>query len=103
MADKSAQHALDQISRRGRRVFRPGLTIIHAPLPYSVKPRIVISSKIDKRSVVRHRIKRQIRHILQGADIKNLGLVVVVNKQIHDQSFAQIKTSILSAVDLISK
>lgn len=98
---KSIQSDLDRISRRGRRVFKPGFTLYYGSLPYSPKPRIVISSKIDKRSVVRHRIKRRIRHILQEVKPQNLGIVVIVNKQILDQDFPHLKSSLFSVVKSI--
>jgi ribonuclease P protein component len=84
------QADLDRVMRRGRRVFAPGVVVYFAPLSQPTKPRIVVSQKVDKRSVVRHKIKRQLRHILQGLHLGNLGVVVVTKKEILDRSFAEL-------------
>ena len=58
------QTELDRVMRRGRRVFQPSFVLYYLPLSRKLSPRIVVSQKVDKRSVVRHKVKRRIRHIL---------------------------------------
>lgn len=92
------QADLDRVMRRGRRVFAPGLVVYTLPLGYPTKPRIVVSQKVDKRSVVRHKIKRQLRHILQSLSLGNLGVVVVTKKEILERPFPELVASITQAV-----
>lgn len=96
--DAKVQADLDRVMRRGRRVFAPGLVIYTLPLGYPTKPRIVVSAKVDKRSVVRHKIKRRIRHILQSLDRGNLGIVVVTKKEILERTFPELIAAIKPAV-----
>lgn len=85
------QSELDLVARRGRRVFAPGLVVYTLPLRKPAKPRIVVSQKVDKRSVVRHKVKRQLRHILSRLTLGNIGVVVVTKKEILDINFAQLR------------
>lgn len=92
------QADLDRVMRQGRRVFAPGLVIYTSPLTRPAKPRIIVGQKVDKRSVVRHKVKRRLRHILQSLVIGNLGVVVVAKKEVLQQSFPELLASIAKAI-----
>jgi ribonuclease P protein component len=97
-----ADSELDKVMRRGRRVFQPGFVLYYAPIRVVAKPRIVVSQKVDKRSVVRHKVKRRIRHILSHSSFGNMGVVIITNQEILKQSFAQLSSSIRRATQSLS-
>lgn len=92
------QTELDRVMRRGRRVFQPCFVLYYLPLPTSPKPRIVVSSKVDKRSVVRHKIKRRVRHILARQNTQGFGVVLLMNKSALAEPFAKLSGSISFAI-----
>lgn len=88
------QTELDRVMRRGRRVFQPCFVLYYMPLSPSPKPRIVVSAKVDKRSVVRHKIKRRVRHILARQNLRGFGMVFLMNKSSITEPFAKLSASI---------
>lgn len=88
------QTELDRVMRRGRRVFQPCFVLYYLPLPTSPKPRIVVSSKVDKRSAVRHKVKRRVRHILAKHNLQGFGMVFLMNKSSITEPFAKLSGSI---------
>ena len=62
---------------------------------------IIISSKISKKAVVRNKIKRRIRYIINN-DLtkikKSFDVVVVVNKNIIDLDFSDLKNSVVDSL-----
>ena len=93
------QTELDRVMRRGRRVFQPSFVLYYLPLSRKLSPRIVVSQKVDKRSVVRHKVKRRIRHILKHLDTRNYGVVIITNKTILTQSFPDLSHSLRSVIN----
>ena len=89
---------MDEVARKGRSIRRPSFTIYYAPTPKPPRPRIVISQKVDKRSTVRNRLRRQIREILRGIAIVNLALVVIVKKEAVILEFAALRDQLKSAL-----
>lgn len=61
---------------------------------------ILVSTKVSKKAVVRNKIKRQIKEIVQK-ELPNLksgkDLVIIVFSQILDKKFEEIKDSVVSA------
>lgn len=89
---------MSAVTRRGRRVFRPGLAIYSLPLALSLKPRIVVSQKVDKRSVVRHKLKRRIRHILSSVNLGKLGVVVITKREALDLPYLDLRKHLTTAL-----
>lgn len=87
-----AADILDRVTRRGTKFSRRGFTLYYLKVLNPPRPRIVISQKIDKRAVVRNRLRRQIRSILSGADLNRRAIVVIVRKELLALSFQELKT-----------
>lgn len=98
---KSANSVLDKIVRRGRSVRGPGFVVYYGPIANKLNPRIVVSGRIDKRAVVRNRLRRQLRDILKLKDFNNLGLVVIVRKEILSFNFQALKQNFLKALNKV--
>lgn len=80
----------DRITRRGARVSRRGFTLYALKLLNPPRPRIVISQKVDKRAVVRNRLRRRIRAIIQRHAPTHRALVIITRKELLDLSFAEL-------------
>ena len=94
---KSANNALDKIARRGQSVRGPGFVIYYNRIFKPSTPRIVISGKVDKRAVIRNKLRRQIKNIIDDANFSNIGLVVIVNKEILGFGFQALKQNFQKA------
>lgn len=88
---KSANNALDKIARRGQSVRGPGFVVYYGKISQQLNPRIVISGKVDKRAVVRNKLRRQIKNILEDIGFSNLGLVVIVRREMLTLDFQTLK------------
>jgi len=84
---RSAPDIWEKIRRQGRRVYGPDLTVYGMKLTSAPTPRIVVPLKVDKRSTVRNKIKRQLREILRKTDVRDLGLVVIVKPSVVGTPF----------------
>jgi len=62
---------------------------------------IIISSKVSKKAVVRNKIKRRIRYII-NSDLtkikKSFDIIVIVNKNIIDLDFSDLKNSVVDSL-----
>ena len=77
--------------RRGKRVYRPDFTVYYLKLSTSIKPRIVVGQKVDKRAVVRNKIKRRLRSILSQILPPHTGLVIIAKPSILGLSYQILK------------
>ncbi|RLC37636.1 ribonuclease P protein component [candidate division Kazan bacterium] len=94
---KLTKGAPERIIRQGRSIHGRGFVIYFLEAPYKVEPRIVISNKVDKRAVVRNKLRRQIKNILRDINFSNLGLVVIVKKEILKLNFQRLRQNFLKA------
>jgi ribonuclease P protein component len=88
---KAVDSVLDRVTRRGIRLSRRGFTLYYLKLLHPPSPRIVISQKVDKRAVVRNRLRRQIRSILQASGLTNRAMVVIVRRELLGTPFIELK------------
>lgn len=98
---ESANSVLDKIVRRGKSVRGPAFTIYYGLVRAKLNPRIVVSARVDKRAVVRNRLRRQIRDILKFKDFSKYGLVVIVKKEVLKFDFSTLKQNLQSALNKI--
>jgi ribonuclease P protein component len=77
-----------------------GIKAANNDLPV-VRLGVLVSTKVSKKAVVRNKLKRQIREIIQK-DLPKLkigkDLVVIVFSQILDKNFTEIEEMIISAL-----
>ncbi|MFA5010141.1 MAG: ribonuclease P protein component [Patescibacteria group bacterium] len=90
----AANNLLDRVTRRGTKFNRRGFALYYLKVLDPPRPRIVISQKIDKRAVVRNRLRRQIKAILSGADLGRRAVVIIVRKELLALSFSELKTEL---------
>jgi ribonuclease P protein component len=77
-----------------------GIKAVDNDLP-TVRLGVLVSTKVSKKAVVRNKIKRQIREIIQKElpKIKNgKDLIIIVFSQILDKNFAEIEEMITGAL-----
>jgi len=98
---KTATQLLDEVMRRGRRVFHPAFTVCYMRQPHTPKPRIVVGQKVDKRAVVRNKIRRRIRAVLQDKMSTGVGMVVITRKPILGLSYQQLRVALESILNQI--
>ncbi|MFH0905267.1 MAG: ribonuclease P protein component [bacterium] len=89
------------VSRRGRVVYRPGLTVKCEAVRTPTKPRIVISQKVDKRAVVRNRLRRQVREILRKLPTPGLAITVITKKETLSLTSSVLKQHLTTAINQI--
>jgi len=92
---------LGRVTRRGVRISRHGFTLYYLKLLNPPAPRIVISQKVDKRAVVRNRLRRRIRAIIQTRALTNRALVVITRKELIALTYPELKQQIGSALHQI--
>lgn len=67
----------------------------------AVRLGVLVSTKVSKKAVVRNKVKRQIREIIQKelSNLKNgKDIVVIVFSQILDKNFKELEEAIISAL-----
>ena len=99
---KSDQSALEQIMRRGRRVFGLGFVLYYGPAAHPLPPRIVVSQKVSKLATRRHLLKRRIRDIVRRSGRTNFGIVIITKKELADLPFTELASRIGSGLARIS-
>lgn len=77
--------------RRGKRVAGPDFTVYYLELSGAPRPRIVVSQKVDKRAVVRNKIRRRLRSILNQILPSSTGLVIIARPSIRHLSYQLLK------------
>ena len=77
----------DRIMRKGKRISGPDFTVYHLRLSAAPRPRIVVSQKVDKRAVVRNKIRRRLRSILNQILPPGTGLVIIARPKINQNLF----------------
>jgi len=95
---KTADNPLDRVIRRGAKLNQRGFTLYSMKMLHPPRPRIVISQKIDKRSVVRNRLRRQIRAILDRALPPNRAVVIIVRRELLGLSFTELQARFQSVL-----
>lgn len=98
---KAADSVLDRVTRRGVKLSRRGFTLYYLRLLNPPTPRIVISSKIDKRATVRNRLRRQIRSILKAATPHHRAIVVIVRRELLGLTFAELRSEFDKVLTLV--
>lgn len=98
---KAANDVIDRVTRRGTRLNRRGFVLYYLKALHPPRPRIVISQKVDKRAVIRNRLRRQIRDIISGTRLTNRAIVVIVKKELLEISFAELKKSLVAILTQI--
>jgi ribonuclease P protein component len=96
------QDFLDQVMRRGRRISRPGFTIYYLPHRVAVRPRIVVSQKVDKRATVRNKIRRRIRAILRQAAPAGWAIIVITRPEIGRYDYPALRTALQNLLKQIT-
>jgi ribonuclease P protein component len=94
---------VSQIIKKGKHWGSPFFTLRYFPLENSLFS-VVVPVKVDKRAVVRNRIKRQIYEILRLNLNKfkpKLGIVILVKKEILGKSYREIEKEILKSTSII--
>ncbi len=92
-----------RVATKGRYSYSPLLTVKYYPnrLPVS-RFGFVISTKIDKRAVVRNRTKRQVREVirLRLANVRTgMDIVIIMKKASVGQEMAVLRHDLLSTLD----
>jgi len=85
---------LDRVTRRGIRISRRGFTLYYLKFLNPPAPRIVISQKVDKRAVVRNRLRRRIRAIVQTYRLPNRALVIITRKELVALTYPELKQQV---------
>ena len=98
---KTDADRLDEVMRRGRRIYRPAFTVYYMKQTPAPRPRIMAGQKVDKRAAARNKIRRRIRVILQKNLSANTGVIIIARKPILDLSFQQIKSELGSILNQI--
>lgn len=94
---------IKRLVQGGKTFFLPQMTIKYQKNNHS-GPRlaVVVSTKVDKRAVVRNRVKRQIREVLRLEVFKikkDQDILFIVKKSCLDLNFAGIKKQINFALN----
>lgn len=92
---KASPSALDYVMRRGVRAHGPGFTLYYKTVTGNPRPRIVISQKVDKRAVVRNRIRRRVRAALSPHLAPGRGIVVVCRPEAATLPAVELSTSLV--------
>ncbi len=95
---KSTPDIWERIRRRGVCIQGPYFTVYGLRLSPPPKLRVVVSAKIDKRAVVRNKVKRRIRDIISKGTVKGWGLIVIVKPKILDMAFQGLKEELNRAL-----
>ena len=94
----SGSEAINEIARKGRRSGNEAFVIyVLESKTAGSRSAIVVSKKVDKRAVVRNRLRRQITEILREnfAEIaRPVDVVIYVRPKIKNFNFNQLRTSL---------
>lgn len=88
------KNMFDTIRLKGARVSSSAFSVYYKDMGVALKPRIVVSQKIDKRATVRNRLRRQIREILKPLS-PSLGLIVITKKSVLERDFSAMRRELL--------
>lgn len=90
----SADDVLDRAIRRGTKFSRRGFTLYVLKAFRPPAPRIVISQKVDKRAVVRNKLRRRIRSILAKENLTSRAIVIITRKELISLSYPQLRAEL---------
>lgn len=93
------QDVWEKVRRQGKRFHGSNFTLYYLRLAAPLKPRVVVSSKIDKRATVRNKIRRRIRNILKDLAPAYAGLLVITKPNIADASFQSLEKDFKEAIN----
>lgn len=79
------------------RVSSSAFSVYYKDVGTHIRPRVVVSQKVDKRATVRNRLRRQIREIIKTLS-PTLGVIVIAKPSILDKSFAEMKKELLGLI-----
>ena len=85
------------IRLKGARVSSSAFSVYYKDVGKKVSPRVVVSLKIDKRAVVRNRIRRQVKEILKDIS-PTLGMIVIIKQLVLKRSFQEMKKELLELI-----
>jgi len=89
---------IPRVLKQGRRIHSPGFTVVYrkGSTP-SGKFRFIVSTKVDKRAVVRNRLRRilseSVQHVMKNA-VLPLDMVIIAKKDLVEASQLEAETRI---------
>lgn len=85
------------VRSKGTRVSSGAFSVYYKDVGKKVSPRVVISLKIDKRAVVRNRIRRQIKEILRDIS-PTLGIIVIIKQLVLKKDYQEMKQELIGLI-----
>jgi ribonuclease P protein component len=96
---------IKRLVQKGKTFFLPQFVIKYQVLAEPVvKIGFVVSTKVDKRAVVRNRLKRQLREVMRSLlpDLQNRqAILIITKKSALDLKFADLKKQLIFALTKI--
>jgi ribonuclease P protein component len=85
------------IRLKGARASSGAFSVYYKDVGEKVNPRVVVSLKVEKRAVVRNRIRRQIKEILKDIS-PTLGIMVITKQLVLKKSFQEMKEELIGLI-----
>ena len=102
----SKDKEIKDLIKTGKTLFLPNFIIKHKENKEEItKIGVIVSTKVDKRAVVRNKIKRQIRAIIKD-NINNIkpgyNILIIVKKQALELDFNKLEKILISGLSKIN-